>query len=124
MKTAHGDLSAEKSPTCYKVFPLVEMLQSKWDDLLENEQYEPVHEALAAGLKNMAKWYRKADDTSIYFISHGEDPCHPTLFLLLRLILVVLDPTWKLSYVQVAWHDEFVEDNMNRLREIVRPISF
>ena len=53
------------------------MLQSKWDDLSENDQYEPVHKALAAGLKNMVKWYRKADDTSIYFISHGKDP---TLF--------------------------------------------
>ena len=77
MKTAHGKLSAEKAPTCYKVFPLVEMLQSKWDDLSESEWYEPVYEALAAGLKNMAKWYCKADDTSIYFISHGETP---TLF--------------------------------------------
>jgi hypothetical protein len=50
------------------------MLQSKWDNLSENGRYEPVHEALAAGLRNMAKWYRKADDTSIYFVSHGEDP--------------------------------------------------
>jgi hypothetical protein len=36
--------------------------------------------------------------------------------------LIVLDPTWKLSYVQVAWHAEFVEDNMEHLREIVRPL--
>jgi hypothetical protein len=96
------------------------MLQSKWDNLLENERYSPVHEALAAGLENMAKWYRKADDTSIYFISHGKDP---TLFSKLQLTLIVLDPTWKLSYVQVAWHAEYVEDNMDRLREIVRPLS-
>jgi hypothetical protein len=74
LKTAHGELSAEKAPMCYKVFPLVEMLQSKWDDLSESKQHEPVHEALAAGLKNMSKWYRKADDTSIYFVSHGENP--------------------------------------------------
>jgi hypothetical protein len=76
LKTAHGELSAEKAPTCYKVFPLLEMLQSKWEELLENERYAYVHEALAAGLANMAKWYRKADDTSIYFISHGEG-CTP-----------------------------------------------
>ncbi len=96
------------------------MLQSKWDDLLENERYKPVHEALAAGLENMAKWYRKADDTSIYFISHGKDP---TPFSKLQLTLVVLDPTWKLSYVQVAWHVEYVEDNMDRLREIMGTLS-
>lgn len=73
MKNAHGELSAEKAPTCYKVFPLLEMLQCKWEELLEDERYGPVHDALAAGLENMAKWYRKAGDTSIYFISHGED---------------------------------------------------
>ncbi len=49
------------------------MLQGKWEELLENERYGPVHDALVAGLENMAKWYRKASDTSIYFISHGED---------------------------------------------------
>lgn len=32
----------------------------------------PVHEALTAGLANMAKWYHKVSDTSIYFVSHGE----------------------------------------------------
>ena len=49
------------------------MLQGKWEELQENERYMPIHEALTAGLANMAKWYRKASDTSIYFVSHGED---------------------------------------------------
>ena len=64
--------------------------------------------------------FADADDTSIYFISHGKDP---TPFLKLQLTVVVLEPTWKLSYVQVAWHVEYVEDNMDRLREIVGPLS-
>jgi len=97
---------------CYKVFPLLEMLQSKWEELLENEQYKPVHHALAASLENMVKWYCKADDTSIYFISHGKDA---TLLLWLQLTLIVLDPTWKLSYVQVAWDAQYVKDNMDHL---------
>jgi hypothetical protein len=61
------------------------MLQSKWEELLKNEQYEPVHTSLAAGLENMAKWYRKASDTSIYFILYGENFApliHPQLMLI------------------------------------------
>ena len=116
--------STEKVPTCYKVFPLLKMLQGKWKELLENERYSPVHGALEAGLANMAKWYRKATDTSIYFISHGDN-----LALLIRplltLVLVVLDPTWKLSYVQVAWDAEDFDENMVRLRDIVGdPFTF
>ena len=88
------------------------MLQSKWEELLNNERYKPVHEALEAGLRNMAKWYRKASDTLIYFISHGEDL---SPLVCPQLTLVVLDPTWKLSYVQVAWDAQDVEDNMVRL---------
>ncbi|KAM6491480.1 hypothetical protein JOM56_013049 [Amanita muscaria] len=63
LRQAHGELSANMTPTCYKVFPLLEMLQTRWEELLENPQYTPVHDALTAGLKNAQKWYRKADDT-------------------------------------------------------------
>ena len=49
------------------------MLQTRWEELLEDPRYAPVHDALTAGLKNAKKWYRKADDTSIYFISHGKN---------------------------------------------------
>ena len=58
--------------TCHKVFPILERLQSEWEALLDDAEYEPVHHALEAGLKNMQKWYRKTDDTSIYFVSHGK----------------------------------------------------
>lgn len=82
-------LSAKKTPTCYKVFPLVKKLQSEWEDLFKNRQYSSVYKALEAGLKNTVEWYRKADDTLIYFISYSEDPA---LFskLELPLSLIVL----------------------------------
>jgi hypothetical protein len=71
LSNAHSELSANKKPTCYKVFPLLEMLRAQWEEFRVDPKYVPVHDALAAGLVNMEKWYRKADDTSIYFISHG-----------------------------------------------------
>ncbi|KIL55348.1 hypothetical protein M378DRAFT_46105, partial [Amanita muscaria Koide BX008] len=69
-------------------------------------EYAPVKQALEAGLENMRKWYRKSDDTSIYFISH------------------VLDPTRKLMYLRVAWEEEWVEKGMDRMRKLVCRYSF
>ncbi len=67
----HNELSVEDSPTCSKVYPLLELLLSDWEDLLEEDEYIPVHDALRAGIAGLEKYYRKADDTSAYFISHG-----------------------------------------------------
>ena len=67
----HGELSANKTPTIHKVFPLLEKVQSDWESRSNNRMYKLVKPALDAGLKNMSKWYRKTDDMSIYFISHG-----------------------------------------------------
>ncbi|KAF8622966.1 hypothetical protein AX15_006605, partial [Amanita polypyramis BW_CC] len=100
LRDIHGELPSSTMPTCFKVFLLLEMLQSQWEDFLQDEAYEPVHPALEAGLKNMQKWYCKTDDTSIYFISH------------------MLDPTCKLTYINIAWDDNYIEMNMECLRKI------
>ncbi|KAF8621458.1 hypothetical protein AX15_007781, partial [Amanita polypyramis BW_CC] len=97
-----GELLENKRPTCYKVFPLLEMLQMQWKEFCEDAKYIPVHNVLSAGLDNMQKLYCKADDTSMYFISH------------------VLDPTRKLTYVEVAWEYECIESNMWHLQKIVK----
>jgi len=52
---------------------------SDWEELLNNDEFEPVHDALRAGLKLLEKYYRCADDTDVYFISHSLYPsndCH------------------------------------------------
>jgi hypothetical protein len=48
------------------------MLMSDWEDLLENDEYTPVHDALRAGIMLLKKYYRRADDTDVYFISHSK----------------------------------------------------
>jgi hypothetical protein len=45
---------------------------SDWEELLDNEKYEPVHDALHAGISILEKYYRRADDTNAYFISHSK----------------------------------------------------
>jgi hypothetical protein len=44
---------------------------SEWEDRLDKEEYEPVHDALRAGIGLLEKYYRRADDTDAYFIAHG-----------------------------------------------------
>jgi hypothetical protein len=48
------------------------MLMSDWEELLENNDFEPVHDALHAGIALLEKYYRRADDTNAYFISHSK----------------------------------------------------
>ena len=50
---------------------MLELLMSEWEDLLEKEEYEPVYVALRAGISLLEKYYRRADDTDVYFIAHG-----------------------------------------------------
>ena len=50
---------------------MLELLMSEWEDRLEDEDYKPVHHALKAGITLLEKYYRRADDTDAYFISHG-----------------------------------------------------
>lgn len=54
-----------------RVLPMLELLMSEWEDLLENEEYEPVCGALCASIALLEKYYCRADDTDIYFIAHG-----------------------------------------------------
>lgn len=51
---------------------MLELLMSEWEELLANPEYEPVHNALRAGIALLEKYYRRADDTDVYFIAHGE----------------------------------------------------
>jgi hypothetical protein len=53
---------------------MLEMLMSDWEDLLEDPEYEPIHHALHAGITLLEKYYRRADNTDAYFISHGKSP--------------------------------------------------
>lgn len=40
------------------------MLMSDWEELLEKEEFELVHDALRAGIALLEKNYRRADDTN------------------------------------------------------------
>ena len=48
------------------------MLMSDWEELLKNEAFEPVHDALHSGIALLEKYYHCANDTNVYFISHSK----------------------------------------------------
>ena len=50
---------------------MLELLMSEWEDLLEKAEYAPVYGALRAGISLLEKYYRRADDTDVYYIAHG-----------------------------------------------------
>jgi hypothetical protein len=51
---------------------MLQLLTSEWEELLDNMEYEPLHDVLKAGVALLEKYYRCADDMDVYFIAHGK----------------------------------------------------
>ena len=49
---------------------MLELLMSEWEELLDDLEYEPVHEGLRAGVKLLEKYYRRTDETDVYISLH------------------------------------------------------
>lgn len=88
---------------------MLELLMSEWEDRLEKEEYEPVHGALHAGIELLEKYYRRADDTDVYFIAHGTTR---TTISTVSHVCLVLDPVLKLGYLEAAWDQEYLDKGM------------
>jgi hypothetical protein len=116
----HNELSKEATPTCTRLYPTLEMLMSDWEELLENKEFESVHNALRAGIALLEKYYRRADDTNVYFISHSKSS---SLVIIIRFNYykyIVLDPVTKLTYLEAAWEENYIEMGKKYLKEQVR----
>ena len=93
----------------------------EWETLHDDDKYFPEKHALDAGLKNMAKWYWKTDDTSIYFISHG---IVSLIFLILIFFSIetlqcLIPHVNCLMSCKVAWGLKSVDMHMKHMRKIV-----
>ena len=64
------------------------MLMSDWEELLDSEKFKPVHAALHAGIALLEKYYRRADDTNSYFISHSKSSL---LVIILEIIIKTMN---------------------------------
>ncbi|PBK64788.1 hypothetical protein ARMSODRAFT_978756 [Armillaria solidipes] len=85
---AHSELSAEKIPTCQRVYPVIEQLQFQWEELIANPKFDPVLPAL--------------------------EPPHSGC----ASIFLVLDPGCKLTYLSIVWEDAWIKRLMTRMSKI------
>jgi hypothetical protein len=51
---------------------VLEFLQEAWTNMAAHPRFAEVSDAINDGLDNLRKWYRKIDDTDVYFICLGE----------------------------------------------------
>jgi hypothetical protein len=93
--------SRASRPTVYRAFPVLEFMQQKWENMVKTPKYAQIAPALEAGLKNLRKWYRILDESSIYFIC------------------LVLDPRLKMAYFQTHWEEEYLDAGKQSLEQTV-----
>ena len=72
MANAHQSFSASQHPTVWRAIPVLEFLLESWTNMSEHPKFDEMSDALNAGIKNLDKWYRKIDDTDVYFICLGK----------------------------------------------------
>ena len=84
-------------------------------------EYALITDAIRKGLKNVEKYYQKASDSDVYFICLGEYQC----FLLESIsdFDTVLDPNYKLAYVERRWTETKVASGRARLQAVVSTIQ-
>ena len=69
--TATQTFSSSRDPTVWHTIPVLEFLIKSWENMAAGPRYRLVHDALNEGLDNLAKWYKKTDDSTAYFICLG-----------------------------------------------------
>jgi hypothetical protein len=55
------------------MIPILEFLQQSWENMASTSKFVDIKDAIHAGMANLAKWYRKTEDTDVYFICLGKD---------------------------------------------------
>lgn len=66
---------SSRDPTVWCTIPILEYLQESWESKARLPKFKEIEPAIRAGLDNLGKWYRKTDETDMYFICLGE-VCH------------------------------------------------
>ncbi len=87
--------------TLHCALPVIELLQTKWENLAKNKKYAPVKAGLEKGLDTFKKYYRKMDDTDLYTIIH------------------ILNPGLKMKYMENKWDKEYVDKALEMLKAMV-----
>ena len=68
---AQQQFSSERVPMVSKVFPIVKFLLSALEAAQKDEAFDDIRDAIAAGVSNLEKWYRKLDTCHVYAVCNG-----------------------------------------------------
>ncbi|KAG2037026.1 hypothetical protein BDR03DRAFT_1011154 [Suillus americanus] len=68
--------------------------------MANDPQYALIADAIKHGLKNVDKYYKKTSDSNVYFIC------------------LVLDPNYKLAYVEDRWDTQDIADGRAHLEAL------
>ena len=77
---ATQSFSSSHTPTVSRTIPVLEFLQTSWENMANNPKFSQVEDAIRAGLENLGKWYQKVDDTDVYFMCLGILLLSPSLY--------------------------------------------
>lgn len=69
--TAQQSFSKSREPAVFRIIPSLEFLQESWENMTEASKFTDLQAPIEKGLDNLRKWYRKVDDTDVYFICLG-----------------------------------------------------
>lgn len=101
------------------MLPILETLQTSWEQMLADPQFAPVHAGLEHGLANLRKWYKKTDETDIYFVCMRTSSRWLMPHASASDLSPVLDPTVKLEYFKEEWDESWINMHLDRFKKKV-----
>jgi hypothetical protein len=79
------------------------------------DRFADMKDSINCGLENLDKWYRKTNDTDVYFICLGTIASFTFNYFDLTS-LRALDPNYKTEYAEHQWDPEPFIDGMSKLK--------
>ncbi|KAG1816122.1 uncharacterized protein BJ212DRAFT_1299943 [Suillus subaureus] len=70
--TAQQSFLSAKHLTAWKTIPTLECLADPWRSMADDPQYVPIADTIKAGLKNVNKYFKKTNQSDMYFICLGQ----------------------------------------------------
>ncbi|KAG2749565.1 hypothetical protein P692DRAFT_20731536, partial [Suillus brevipes Sb2] len=80
---------------------LIRDVLQTWESMAGTSKFDSLSTSITSGLDNVSKWYRKTNNTDVYFVC------------------LALDPNYKVAYAKAKWASQDFDDGMRRLEDVV-----